>query len=130
MESCCGSLFICEVPRTIETSWYMISLCVVEQQLGVQSLSLEFACVALVRVDYCAQKQAALQWIAKQSMQSVNALGTAAAHLSSRLQGISGKSKSEPCRGGQTTQKGNKYLGDVWTSEPEQVLTLSLIKYH
>ena len=27
--------------------------------------------------------------------------------------------------GGQTTEKANIYLGDVWTSQPEQVSTLS-----
>ena len=30
----------------------------------------------------------------------------------------------ETCRGGQTTRKVNIYLGDFWTSQPEQVLTL------
>ena len=34
------------------------------------------------------------------------------------------------CRGGQTTQKANIYLGDFWTSQPEHVLMFSLVKYH
>ena len=36
----------------------------------------------------------------------------------------------ETCRGGQTTQKANIYFGDFGTSQPEQVLTFSLVKYH
>ena len=33
----------------------------------------------------------------------------------------------ETCRGGQTTQKAKLYLGDLWTSQPEQVLPFSLM---
>ena len=36
----------------------------------------------------------------------------------------------ETCRGGQTTQKANIYLGDFWTSLPAQVWTFSLMTYH
>ena len=42
----------------------------------------------------------------------------------------SGKSSAEPCRGGQTAQKANIYLGEIWTSYSEQFLICSLMKYH
>ena len=38
--------------------------------------------------------------------------------------------QGEPCRGGQTTQKTKIYLGDFWTSQPEQVLTFSLMIHY
>ena len=42
----------------------------------------------------------------------------------------SGKSSERHAEGGQTTQKANMYLGDFCTSQPEQVLTFSLMTYH
>ena len=36
----------------------------------------------------------------------------------------------ETCRRGQTTQKANMYLGDFWTSQPEQVVTFFFMNYH
>ena len=41
--------------------------------------------------------------------------------------------REEQCRAmkvGKTTQKAKLYLGDCWTSQSEQFLTLSLMKYH
>ena len=35
--------------------------------------------------------------------------------------------KSSERHSGQTTQKANTYLGAFWTSQPEQVLTFSLV---
>ena len=43
---------------------------------------------------------------------------------------LSGKSSERQADGGQTTQKANIYLGDFWTSQPEQVVTFSLMTYH
>ena len=41
--------------------------------------------------------------------------------------------REEQCRamkGGQTTQKANIYLGDVWTSQSEQFLVFPLVRNH
>ena len=38
-----------------------------------------------------------------------------------------GKSSESLAEGGQTTQKAKVCFGDVWTSQPEQVLTVSLV---
>ena len=41
-----------------------------------------------------------------------------------------GDGSERHAEGGRTTQKANVYLGDSWTSQPEQVLTFSLVKCH